>query len=114
MRIAFTFEPVDGGQATRVRAAIDVPPVEYQIDGESLQLSESKVENAIEESVAKIAEQMDLGRSPDQAAGELNFTLDMVALASQPDKLNAATASIDRQQAEYERLERQERAPEGW
>src|SRR5688500_18344438 len=59
MRVAFTFEPVAGGQATRVRAAIDVPPVSYEIDGEDIQLSESKVENAIEESVAKIAEQID-------------------------------------------------------
>lgn len=114
MRIAFTFEPVDGGQATRVRAAIDVPPVEYEIDGEDMQLSETKVENAIEESVAKMAEQIDMGRSPDQPASELNFTLDMVALASQPDKFNAATAAFERQQAEVERLEREARMEGGW
>lgn len=114
MRVAFTFEPVDGGQATRVRAAIDVPPVTYEIDGEDMQLSESKVENAIEEAVAKIAEQMDMGRSPGEAASELNFTLDMVALASQPEKLNAAKAVMERQEAEYEQLERQERLNSGW
>ena len=114
MRIAFTFEPLDGGQATRVRAAIDVPPVEYEIDGENMQLSETKVENAIEESVAKMAEQIDMGRSPDQAASELNFTLDMVALASQPDKFNAATAAFERQEAEVERLEREARMEGGW
>ena len=114
MRVAFTFEPVDGGQATRVRAAIDVPPVTYEIDGEDMQLSESKVENAIEEAVAKIAEQMDKGRSPGEAASELNFTLDMVALASQPEKLNAAKAVMERQEAEYEHLERQERLNSGW
>ena len=114
MRIAFTFEPVDGGQATRVRAAIDVPPVEYEIDGEDMELSESKVENAIEESVAKMAEQIDMGRTPDEAAAELNFTLDLVALASQPDKFNAAQATMEAQEAEYDRLEREERARDGW
>ena len=113
MRIAFTFEPIDGGQGTRVRAAIDVPPVEYEIDGQDMQLSETKVENAIEESVAKMAEQIDMGRSPDEAASELNFTLDMVALASQPDKFNAAKATIERQEAEYEQLEQNESAA-GW
>ena len=114
MRIAFTFEPIDGGQATRVRAAIDVPPVKYEIDGEAMELSESKVENAIEESVAKMAEQIDMGRSPSEAAGELNLTLDLVALASQPDKFNAAQAVMERQEAEYEQIEQQEELDAGW
>jgi len=114
MRIAFTFEPIDGGQGTRVRAAIDVPPVEYEIDGEDMYLSETKVENAIEESVAKMAEQIDMGRSPDEAASELNLTLDLVALASQPDKFNAAKATMERQEAEYDQLQQQEHAAAGW
>ena len=114
MRIAFTFEPIDGGQATRVRAAIDVPPVKYEIDGEDMQLSESKVENAIEESVAKMAEQIDMGRSPSGAAAELNLTLDLVALASQPDKFNAAQATLERQEAEYEAFEQQQQRDAGW
>lgn len=98
----------------RARGYRRAPGVNYETGGKDKRPSESKVENAIEESVAKMAGQIDQGRSPSQAARELNFTLDMVAPASQPEKFEALEATIERQEAEFEQIERHERANAGW
>ena len=47
--IHFTFEQVEGGRATVVHAAIDVPAVKIVLKGKTKAISESRVERAVKE-----------------------------------------------------------------
>lgn len=106
-RIALTFEPFDGGRATTVTAAIDVPPVPHPEAGPNMVLSEEKVEASFEEAIAAMAERLDAGQTVAQAQHELAQLLDVVALASNPAKFQAFSTRLDGLKAEAERIERE-------
>ena len=106
MRIAFTFEAGASPGETIVHAAIDVPPVDMPAPAGKhgrYVLSESKVEKAIQASVADLAADLDAGRSPEHSANKLNMMLDLVAIVSQPGEyqktLNKVNAMEGRERA---------------
>lgn len=106
-RIALTFEPVAGGRATTITAAIDVPAVPYPEAGRNMVLSEAKVEAKFEEAIATMAERLDAGQTVSQAQHELALLLDVVALASNPEKFRAFSARLNGLKADAARIERE-------
>lgn len=59
--IHLTFEPVDGGQATVVHAAIDVPSVKVAFKGKAKVISETRVERAVHTLVQEIGSKLEEG-----------------------------------------------------
>jgi len=86
-RIAFSLEPLDGGRSTEVRAAIDVPAVPLPDDKQNRVLSEAKVEAKFKDAIKGMADQLNAGQSVEKAQYQLTFMLDVVALASNPEKM---------------------------
>lgn len=104
-RIAFTFEPGKDSVTTRVSAAIDVPPVVMRVDGQDKFLSEDKVEARFQELIGEIGKELNNRNSTVEAKYKLALLLDMVAIASHPQKLKAMTERVDRLNAEVEEIE---------
>ena len=88
LRIALTFTPDDDGKRTVVTAAIDVPAIEYDIDGEAMVLSESKVEDSFEEDIAAIAVELSQGRDARDELNAFRDKLDLVSIALDPDAVD--------------------------
>lgn len=112
-RIAFTFEAQPGSLDTRVSAAIDVPPIVMGIDGNDKVLSEEKVEARFREAITEMGAQLDQGNAPTAARAKLALLLDVVALASNPDKARIAMTRIEHAQADVARV-KQSYEREGW
>lgn len=90
LRIALSFAPGSGPATTRVTAAIDVPPVPMNIDGTDKVLSEDKVEAKVREAIGAMAKRIDDGNSTTEAGYKFATLLELVAVASHPQKLKAA------------------------
>ena len=80
--IHFTFEPVEGGKATVVHAAIDVPPVRITLKGKPKEISETKVERAIEELVEKTGSKLEEGRDTAAERKELSQFLAVLGIVT--------------------------------
>ncbi|MEY4237441.1 MAG: hypothetical protein RL339_42 [Pseudomonadota bacterium] len=102
-RLAFTLSPLDGGRSTEVRAAIDVPPVPMPEDKRNRVLSEAKVEGKFRDAIRATAERLNAGQSVEQAQYDLTMILDVVALASNPEKAKAFKARVKTQEDLVER-----------
>lgn len=103
-RLAFTLEPIDGGRSTQVRAAIDVPAVPMPDDKQHRVLSESKVEAKFRDAIKGMADRLNAGQSVERAQYQLTFMLDVVALASNPEKvrrLNAQNQALEEAAKRY-------------
>ena len=70
-----------------MRAAIDVPAVPLPDDKQNRVLSEAKVEAKFKDAIKGMADQLNAGQSVEKAQYQLTFMLDVVALASNPEKM---------------------------
>ena len=95
MRIALTIEPGSSAKQSTLTAAIDVPAVEYDVDGEDMVLSESKVEDVFEENIAAIAGRLSNGQDPQAELDEFRDMLDLVALATNPKEMQKFEDSLE-------------------
>lgn len=113
LRIALTFAPGSDPASTKVTAAIDVPPVAMSVDGTDKYLSEDKVEAKLRDAIGDMAKRIDDGNSTTVASYKLATMLQLVAVASHPDKLKAV---VERSEAEVAaaRDTRKRMEREGW
>lgn len=113
MRIALTFAPGNNPASTKVTAAIDIPPVPMSVDGTDKVLSEDKVEGLVKEAINGMAERIDDGNSATVASHKFATLLQLVAVASHPQKLKAV---IERSKAEAAQAKafRQRYEKDGW
>lgn len=109
-RVAFSLEPIDGGRSTEVRAAIDVPAVRMPDDKRNRVLSEAKVEAKFRDAIKGMAERLNAGQSVEKAQYQLTFMLDVVALASNPEKVRRLYA----QEKQYKEAAKRYEADPGW
>ena len=80
--IHFTFEPVEGGKATVVHAAVDVPPVRIAMKGKPKEISETKVERAVKELVEKTGSKLEEGRDTAAERKELSQFLAVLGIVT--------------------------------
>ena len=80
--IHFTFEPVEGGKATVVHAALDVPPVRITLKGTPKEISETKVERAVKELIEKTGSKLEEGRDTAAERKELSQFLAVLGIVT--------------------------------
>ena len=80
--IRFQLEPQAGGAATRIHAFVHIPAVRATLDGQLKELSERKVEAAVESVVKAAARSLEMGSSATSETRELAALLTGVAIAT--------------------------------
>ncbi len=85
--IHLTFEPVDGGKATVVHAAIDVPAAEIVLKGKTKEISEFRVERAMKKPVEKVGSKLEEGRDTAAERKEFSQILTVLEIVSNSKQL---------------------------
>ena len=85
--IHFTFEPVEGGKATVVHAAIDVPAIKIVLKGKTKAISETRVERAVKELVQKVGSKLEEGRDTMAERKEFSQILTVLGIVSNSKQL---------------------------
>ena len=85
--IHLTFEPVEGGKATVVHAAIDMPAVKIVLKGKTKAISETKVELAVKELVEKVGSKLEEGRDTMAERKEFSKMLTLLGIISNAKQL---------------------------
>ena len=93
--IHLTFEPVDGGKATVVHAAIDVPAAKIVMKGKTKEISEFRVERALKELVEKIGSKLEEGRDTAAERKEFSQILTVLEIVSSSKLLRRFTELAD-------------------
>ena len=88
--VHFTLEPVDGGKATIVHAAIDVPEVKVTIDTKTKVISETKVEFGMREIVQKIGTKLEQGGDIASEREKMSQLLTVLAIVTDTHNLALA------------------------
>ncbi len=88
--VHFTLESAEGGKATIVHAAIDVPDVQVTIDKKSMVISETKVEIAVHDIVKDIGSKLEEGGDTVHEREKLSQLLTVLAVVT--DTRNLARA----------------------
>ena len=85
--IHFTFEPVEGGKATVVHAAINVPATEIVLKNSSKEINEFRVERAVKKLVEKTGTKLENGRDTVLERKEFSQLLTMLGIVSNSKQL---------------------------
>ncbi|MFM5895740.1 MAG: hypothetical protein ACKOQM_15105 [Novosphingobium sp.] len=88
--IRLTFEALDGGKATVVHAAVDVPPLKLQLEGKAQQISEFKVERALRKIVEDMRSKLEEGGDVAQPSKDFSELLSALALVTDSKQLKLA------------------------
>lgn len=80
--IHLTFESVEGGKATVVHTAINVPAIEIVLKGKTKEISEARVERAVKELVEKTGSKLEEGRDTMAERKELSQILTVLGIVS--------------------------------
>ena len=83
----FTFEPADGGKATVVHAAIDMPAAKIVLKGAAKEISEFWVERALKKLVEKIGSKLEEGRDTAAERKEFSQILTVLQIVSNSKQL---------------------------
>ena len=90
--IHFTFEPVEGGKATLVHAAIDVPAVKIVLKGKAQEISETRVELVVKKLVENVGSKLEEGRDTMAERKEFSKLLTELGIVSNSKQLRLALA----------------------
>lgn len=88
--IRFQLEPRDGGSATAVHAFVSVPAIRATIDGVPKEVSERKVELALQSIVKSTARSLEMGSSAKAESAKLSIFMAGIAVATNKDQLARA------------------------
>lgn len=88
--VKLTFEPVDGGKATVLHAAIDAPRSEVTFEGKAMVISETKVELMIGKVLRKAARKLENGADIASEQREFSQILAILAIVTDSKKLRLA------------------------
>lgn len=88
--IHLTFEALDGGKATVVHAAVDVPPVRLELEGKAKEISEFKVERALRKIVEDMRSKLEAGGDISQPSKDFSELLSALALVTDSKQLKLA------------------------
>ena len=88
--IHLTFEALNGGKETVVHAAVDVPPVKVDFDGNTKMISETKVERALRDVIESVRTKLEAGGDTAGPQKDLSQLLSELAIVTDSKQLKLA------------------------
>lgn len=88
--VKLTFNPANGGQSSVVSVAVDVPSTEVTVDGETMVISEAKVEKMVRGILRSAASKMAKGESIENEQRDFSRLLTVLAIVTDSKQLQLA------------------------